>query len=112
MDVVLLLDEHDEVLLATTRSFHSIIVYFFGHNQPGIRVFESPLDSQRGFSPFVGPRESSSVRFQSFVSEFRARDLCHGKQRVSPFYHDSLTTTTDRTTGLLLQSDQLIFGTH
>ena len=45
------------------------------------------------------------MRFQSFVSEFRdlARDLRHGKQRVSPFYHDSLTTTTDRTTGLLLQ---------
>ena len=36
--------------------------------------------------------------FRVFVSEFRdlARDLCHGKQRVSPFYHDSLTTTTDK----------------
>ena len=33
-----------------------------------------------------------------------ARDLCHGKQRVSKFYHALLTTsTTDRTTGLLLQ---------
>ena len=54
------------------------------------------------------------MRVQSFVSEFRdlARDLRHGKQRVSPFYHDSLTTTTDRTTGLLLQSDRLVFGTH
>ena len=30
------------------------------------------------------------------------------KQRVSPFYHDWLTTT-DRTTGLL-QSDRLVFG--
>ena len=38
VDVVLLL-EHDEVLLAATRSFHSIVVFFFGHNQPGIRVF-------------------------------------------------------------------------
>ena len=57
VDVVRLL-EHDEVLLSATRSFHSIVVYFFGHNQPGIRVFESPLDSQRGFAPFVGPRES------------------------------------------------------
>ena len=57
VDVVLLL-EHDEVLLAATRSFHSIFVYFFDHNQPGIRAFESPLDSQRGFAPFVGPRES------------------------------------------------------
>ena len=34
------------------------------------------------------------------------------KQRVSPFYHDSLTTTTDWTTGLLLQSDRLVFGTR
>ena len=53
------------------------------------------------------------VRFQSLVSEFlgRARDLCHGKQRVSPFYRDSLTTT-DRTTGLLLQSDRLLFRTR
>ena len=33
------------------------------------------------------------------------------KQRISPFYHDSLTTTTDRTPGLLLQSDRLVFGT-
>ena len=38
VDVVRLL-EHDEVLLAATRSFHSIFVYFFGHNQPGIRAF-------------------------------------------------------------------------
>ena len=36
-DVILLL-EHDEVLLTATRSFHSIFVYSFGHNQPGIRV--------------------------------------------------------------------------
>ena len=50
--------EHDEVLPAATRSFHSIFVYFFGHNQPGIRAFESPLDSQRGFAPFVGLGES------------------------------------------------------
>ena len=57
VDVVLLL-EHDEVLLAATRSFRFIFCYFFDHNQPGIRVFESPLDSQRGFAPFVGPRES------------------------------------------------------
>ena len=31
--------------------------------------------------------------------------------QVSPFYNDWLTST-DRTTGLLLQSDRLIFGTH
>ena len=29
------------------------------------------------------------------------------QQRVAPFYRDSLTTTTDRTTSLLLQSDRL-----
>ena len=57
VDRVLLL-EHDEVLLAATRSFHLIFVFFFGHNQPGIRAFESPLDNQRGFAPFVGPGES------------------------------------------------------
>ena len=57
VDDVLLL-EHDEVLFAATRSFHFIFVNFFGHNQPGIRAFESPLDSQRGFAPFVGPEES------------------------------------------------------
>ena len=50
--------------------------------------------------------------FRVVVSEFRglARDLRHGKQQVSMWYHDSLTTTTDRTTGLLLQSDRLVFG--
>ena len=37
VDEVLLL-EHDEVLPVATRSFHSIFVYFFRHNQPGIRV--------------------------------------------------------------------------
>ena len=34
-----LLLERDEVLLAAIRSFHFICVYFFGRNQPGIRVF-------------------------------------------------------------------------
>ena len=93
--------------------FHSIFVYFFGHSRLGIRVFESLLGIQRGFAPFVGPGESKSVRFQSVVSEVRnlTRDFCHGRQRVSPFYHDS-STTTERTTGLLLQSDRLVFGTH
>ena len=38
VDDVLVL-ERDEVLLAATRSFHVIFVYFFDHNQPGIRVF-------------------------------------------------------------------------
>ena len=31
VDVVLQL-EHNDVLLAATRSFHSIFAYFFGHN--------------------------------------------------------------------------------
>ena len=46
VEVVLLLGEHDEVLPAATRSFQSIFVYLFGYKQPGIRVFESPLESQ------------------------------------------------------------------
>ena len=81
--------ERDEVLLAVIQSFHSVFVYFFGHNRPGIRVFNLRLTVSEDLS---------------LVSEFlcSARDLCHGKQRVSPFYHDSLTTT-DKTTGLLLQ---------
>ena len=68
--VVRLLDEHDKVLLSVTWSFHSTFQYFFCRNRPGIRAFESPLDSQREIVPFVGPRVSQSVRFQSFVSEF------------------------------------------
>ena len=38
VDEVLLL-ERDEVLLDAVRSFHLIFEKFFGHNQPGIRVF-------------------------------------------------------------------------
>ena len=34
------------------------LVYFFGHNKPGIRLFGSPLGSQRRFAPFVAPGES------------------------------------------------------
>ena len=49
----ILLHEHDEVLLAATRSFHKIFVYLFGHNQLGIRVFQSPSGNQRGFALFV-----------------------------------------------------------
>ena len=91
VDVVRLLDEHDKFLLFVTRSFHSTFEYFFCRNRPGIRVFESLLESQRESIPFVAPGESQSVHFQSCVSEFlgSARDLCHGKQRVSPFYHGS-----------------------
>ena len=64
--------------------------------------------------PLSVQKSPNLFMFRVFVSEFlgSARDSCHGKQRVSPFYHDSLTTTTDRTTGLLLQSDRLVFGTY
>ena len=33
-----LLLERDEVLLAEIQEFHLILVFFFGHNKPGIRV--------------------------------------------------------------------------
>ena len=56
--VVRLLDEHDKVLLSVTRSFHSTFEYFFCRNRPGIRAFESPLDSQRESVLFVAPGES------------------------------------------------------
>ena len=55
---VLLLHEHDKVLLFETRSFHSTFEFFSCHNRPGIRVFESLLDSQRGSALFVVPGES------------------------------------------------------
>ena len=48
---------------------------------------------------------------KSCVSEFLGRSTQVSKQWVSPFYHDWLTTT-DRTTGLLLQCDRLVFGTR
>ena len=47
VEVVSLLDEHDKFLLFETRSFHSTFEFFFCHNQPGTRVFESLLDNQR-----------------------------------------------------------------
>ena len=105
VEFVRLLDEHHKFLLAATRSFHLIFVYFFRHNQPGIRAFESPPGSQRRFALFACPKEYLSVRFQSFVSEF-----CDLLQRVAPFYLETLTTTTHQTTSLLVRSDRLVFG--
>ena len=61
--------------------------YFFSRDRLGIRVFESLLDSQRG-----------------------DRDFCHCSQRFAPFYLETLTTTTDQTTSLLVRSDRLVFG--
>ena len=58
VEVVRLLEEHDKFLLFETRSFHSIFEYFFSHNRPGTRVFESPHDSQRESALFVVPEES------------------------------------------------------
>ena len=58
VEVVRLLDEHDKFLLFATRSFHSIVEYFFCRNRPGFRVFESLLDSQRESALFVSPGES------------------------------------------------------
>ena len=56
VDVVFLL-EHDEVLLAATRSFHSIFVHFFGHNQPEIRAFELPLGQSARICSFCSSRK-------------------------------------------------------
>ena len=58
VDVVHLLGEYDKFLLFATRSFYSTFGYFFCRNLPGIRVFESPLDSQRESALFVVPEES------------------------------------------------------
>ena len=40
-----------------TRSFHTIFEYFFYRNRPGIRVFESLLDSQRELALFLSLQE-------------------------------------------------------
>ena len=63
VDVVRLLVEHDKFLLFETRSFHSSSEYFFCHNRPGIRVFESLLDSQRESALLVVPEESLLLTF-------------------------------------------------
>ena len=63
VDVVRLLDEHDKFLLLVTRSFHATFEYFFCRNRPGIRVFESLLESQRESALFVFPVESSFAHF-------------------------------------------------
>ena len=63
VDGVLLL-EHDEVLPASTRSFQSIFVYFFGHNLPGIRIFHHRLKVSEGLLS-LPVLKSKFVRFQS-----------------------------------------------
>ena len=69
VEVVRLLDEHDKFLLFEIGSFHSTCEYFC-HNLPGIRVFESLLDSQRKPALFVVPEESWFAHFLSCGSEF------------------------------------------
>ena len=112
VDVVRLL-EHDEVLLSATRSFHSFLYTFmaiisleFVLSNLRLTVSEDVLSLSIQESPNLFDFRVLSLNFLS------VRHLCHGKQQVSPFYHDSLTTTTDRMTSLLLQSDRLVFGTH
>ena len=87
LGVVRLLDEHDKFLLFATRSLHSTFEYFFGHNRPGIRAFESLLDSQRESALFVVPEESLFAHFLSSGSKF-LECLKFVSQTVSPFYHD------------------------
>ena len=41
-----------QISFFATRSFHTISEYFFNRNRPGIRVFESLLDSQRELALF------------------------------------------------------------
>ena len=69
---VVCLPEHDEVLLSATRSFHSIFVCFFGHNRPGIRAFESPLDSQRGSGLFLVQKNPNLFAFRVLSLNFLA----------------------------------------
>ena len=54
VEVVRFLDEHDKFLLFDIQLFK----YFFCHNQPGIRVFESLLENQRESALSVVPEES------------------------------------------------------
>ena len=108
--VVVRLLEHNEVLFSATRSFHSTFEHLFCHNRPGVRVFESPLDSQRGFALFVAPGESW---FYSFCVLWRGISLTLGMcqtvpQRCAPLCYRQ--TTTDWTTKFRHGSDKLVFG--
>ena len=114
VEVVRLLDEHDKFLLFETWSFHSTFEYFFGHNRPGIRAFESPLDIQRESALCVVPEESWFAHFLSCGADFLWRLEFVSQtvpQQVAPFY-DRQTTTTDWTTNLRHESDKLVCGSH
>ena len=114
VEVVRLPDEHDKFFLSETRSFHSTFEYFFCHNRPGIRVFDSLLDSQRESGLFVVPEESWFAHFLSSGLEFLWRLEFVSQtvsQWVSPFYRD-WRTTTDWTSNFRLESDRLVCGSH
>ena len=85
------------------RSFSSLAraLYFFCHNRPGVRVFESLLDNQREFTLFVFPVKSQSVHIQNCVSESWALEIRE--------------TTVDQTTTLpdiLLDNDKLVHNSY
>ena len=95
VDGVLLL-EHDEILLAATRSFPLIFVFSFGHNQPGVCIFYSPPDSRRGFAPSCRSKRVLICACSRF-----SFDLC--QQRVAPLCR-TLKTTADQTCSSSLRS--------
>ena len=72
------------------------------------------LTVSENFLPLSVQERPNLIVFRVLSLYFRnlTRDICHGRQWVAPFYHDLKTTTTDRTTGLLNQSDRLVFGTR
>ena len=107
VEVVRLLDVHDKFLLFETRSFHWNLEYFFCHNRPGTRVFESLLGSQRESALLVVPEESWIAHFLSCGADFLWRLESVSQtvpQRVAPFY-DRQTTATGWTTNLRHESD-------
>ena len=97
--------------LVETRWLHSIFGYFFCHNRPGIRVFESLLDNQRASALSVVPEESWFAHFLSLDMDFLWRlGLVNqtDQKQVALFYDRQ--TTTDWTTNLRQESDKLVYG--
>ena len=113
VEVVRLLDEYDKLLLFETRPFHSIYEYFFCHNQPGIRVFQSPLDNQRESALSIFPENPNLFAFRVWSLNLGPWSCFMSRQKtgfsvLSWFIDDD----ADKTTSFLLQSDRLVFGTH
>ena len=87
VDVVRLL-EHDEVLLAATRSYHSFLVYFFGYScffNIRLTISEDLLPLSVQESPNLFAFRVLPLNFETLLVT-RARDSCHGKQRVEPVF--------------------------